>query len=287
MITKEEFDKAQAILGHEGKAKPQKRFFTYAWMIKCWECKMSVIAEPPKTKFIKSTGRLRIYNYVRCSKKSQICKCKQKSITKENLNYQIMDLACSLHIPKAMADWAMNLLSRKCNEWKDDLVRKRSQIQRRYNENEVMIEKAAIKNVDWTLDDKTYTKLRSQFEDKRNCIKTELDKYDTNKDNWLDEVKATFEFVQLMKWVFEWSDENMKKFVLLQSGSNFFLKDWIFTYELHNPLKNIQTALYKSNLGYAGLEPVDVRFQTDLINDHAHINPVWYTQQDSNLRPLP
>jgi len=77
---------------------------------------MSIIAEPPKTKFIKKENKLKIYNYVRCSKKSTSCKCSQKSISKEELDSQLIDLADSLNIPQSIVDWVFKQLDKKYKE---------------------------------------------------------------------------------------------------------------------------------------------------------------------------
>ena len=285
MVSRDDFDRAQVILWREWRAKPQKRLFTYAWMIKCWECGFSVIAEPPKSKLIKKNNTLKIYNYVRCSKKSRACKCKQKSILRENLNDQLLELADSLHIPQSIVDWLFKELEVKFKDWEQDLITRRKQIQREYNENEWMIEESAKKNIKWVINDDTYKSLITEFESKRERLRRELDKYDGNKDNWLDEVKATFDFARYVKEAFNWDDEKKKKIVLSRLGSNFYLKDWKFTCELHYPLRKIQEICLQSSLANLRLEPMKHRLDKVKTSPWELVNPVWYNQQDSNLRP--
>ena len=286
MITEKEFRKAQIILWKEWKWKSQKYPFAYSWMIKCGECWYSIIAEPPKTKFVKKYNKLRVYNYVRCSKKSKACWCTQGSISRENLDDQLLELAKSLHMPQAIIDWVFEQLDKDWNKWRQELVVKRTRIQREYNENERMIEEASKKNIKWILSDDNYKNLIAQFEWKREALQQELDKYNDKKDNWLEEVKAAFNFAQSLKAIFHWEDEEKKKVVLHQLGSNFLMNNWKVTYELHFPLLRIQEAVKKSSEKEKWLEPNKSSIDKGNIDSATIENPEWYAQQDLNLRPI-
>jgi len=60
MITLEEFDKVQILLGREGKPRPKTHEFPFTGIIRCGECG-SFITAIEKTKIIKSTGKLKTF----------------------------------------------------------------------------------------------------------------------------------------------------------------------------------------------------------------------------------
>ena len=51
MITREEYDKAQAILGKKGKQRPKTREFAYTGTVRCGECGAMITAEAKVNRF--------------------------------------------------------------------------------------------------------------------------------------------------------------------------------------------------------------------------------------------
>ena len=113
MITKAEYDRAQAILGRNGKPQPQTRSFAYTGQIVCGECGCTITAEEKhhlictscKHKFSypnretcpqcdmriadMRSPTTRQYTFYRCSKKRREARCSQPYIRLEALERQI------------------------------------------------------------------------------------------------------------------------------------------------------------------------------------------------------
>src|SRR3989338_6347680 len=70
MITRQEFDKAQEILGAKGKPRLQAYDNPYPGIIRCGECGGMIVMEV-KRKMIKATNQLKCYCYFRCSKRKK------------------------------------------------------------------------------------------------------------------------------------------------------------------------------------------------------------------------
>jgi len=68
MITKEEFDVVQKVLGKYGKPIARKHTFDLTGLFRCEECGCAMTATQ-KIKHYKKTGRIAIYTYYHCSKK--------------------------------------------------------------------------------------------------------------------------------------------------------------------------------------------------------------------------
>src|SRR3989344_3420033 len=77
MITFEEFDRVQIILGREGKPRPQKHQFAFTGMMRCGVCCCLYTAEEKK-KLIKSTGEIKNFTYYHCTRKKTNIRCNQK-----------------------------------------------------------------------------------------------------------------------------------------------------------------------------------------------------------------
>lgn len=88
MISLEEYDKIQTILGRDGKPRNQKRDFAYTGLIHCKECGCLITAHT-KHKTIRHTGELRSYTYYFCTHKRIDYMCQQPAITKNDLEAQV------------------------------------------------------------------------------------------------------------------------------------------------------------------------------------------------------
>ena len=88
MITQEEYEKVQVLLGKKGNPRAKSYEFPYTGIIKCGYCGGMITAER-KTKFIKSTSKIKTYIYYHCTRHKKGYKCNQPSITGEELEKQI------------------------------------------------------------------------------------------------------------------------------------------------------------------------------------------------------
>ena len=89
MITLEEYDRVQMLLGREGKPRPKHHEFAFTGSIRCAECGCLYTAET-KRKLIKSTGEIREYTYYHCTRRTRRINCTQRKVIREdNLELQI------------------------------------------------------------------------------------------------------------------------------------------------------------------------------------------------------
>ena len=71
MITPEEYDKVQMLLGSRGRPRPKRHVFAFVGTMKCGECGLSITAES-KTK-VQKNGNVHHYTYYHCTKKRGPC----------------------------------------------------------------------------------------------------------------------------------------------------------------------------------------------------------------------
>jgi site-specific DNA recombinase len=83
MISLEEFDTIQEVLGRKKKQKPKKHQFSFTGLIKCGSCGGAITATQ-KTKEIKSTGTYKTYVFYHCTKRKREAVCMEKHYTKHN-----------------------------------------------------------------------------------------------------------------------------------------------------------------------------------------------------------
>lgn len=146
MITVEEFDKLQILLGRKGKPRKRKYEIPYKGNLVCGDCGGNVTAEPKfqiicsecKHKFHKSEKRLECprcktlievmknpkilnYTYLHCNKKKDP-HCRQGSVEIRDLEKQIMARIDRFEIPKELRDWAVKYLHEYTDQLQDNHV---------------------------------------------------------------------------------------------------------------------------------------------------------------------
>lgn len=88
MITVEEFNTIQKILGRTDKPMQQKHEFAFTGLMKCGVCGCAITASR-KLKRIKTTGEYKTYTFYHCTKRKSKLACTEKHYTTEN---EMLDL---------------------------------------------------------------------------------------------------------------------------------------------------------------------------------------------------
>ncbi|MBU1890630.1 recombinase family protein, partial [Patescibacteria group bacterium] len=108
MVTLEEFDQVQMLLGRKGKPRPKKHHFAFTGLIRCAECGCLITAVE-KHKHIKSTGQINSYTYYYCTRKKKQVDCSQKKVTKEeDLEKQCQSLEILNHFLVSVKERLIN-----------------------------------------------------------------------------------------------------------------------------------------------------------------------------------
>ena len=124
MITLQEYDRVQKLLGRKGRPRPQTHKFPFTGIIRCAECGCLYTAET-KTKFVKKTGLLTDYTYYHCTRRKKDVKCTQTEALKDDkLEEQIEDEINKYKIIPEFLNWALEDL----NEKNDTEIEDRSKV---------------------------------------------------------------------------------------------------------------------------------------------------------------
>ncbi len=278
MITIQEFDKLQIILGFKGKPRQQNRSFPLTGFIKCSECGSMITAETHNKKNSK-TNQITTYTYYRCTKKNPHITCNQPYVSEKELEQQIDTYLSKISISEEFKNWALKYL---------DYL----------NDNEIRLEKAAFENVHKEIEKsrkelQTATTMRVKgqiddiiYEDEKKRINSELNRLkeisnevERNADNWVDLVTNTVNFAYAARLQFENGDNKAKRYVFSKLGSNFILKDKKLAMELNKTLFAF-TPEYRENI-----EPLEIEEKVIVTLEKNNLVPAdlaWLPNLDSN-----
>ena len=123
MITKEQFELAQAILGAKGKPRQRKYLNAYPGLIRCGECNALIVVNVIE-KHIKSTNEYKRYRYYRCAHNRPHVPCHQnKAMSEEVLEKEFVKKIDAADIPQSFIEWALEKL--QCSQ-QDRMARNKS-----------------------------------------------------------------------------------------------------------------------------------------------------------------
>lgn len=260
MITPEEFDRAQIILGKAGKPRPKNKRLPFNGVIKCGECSGMITCEE-KFKIIRSTGEIRNYIYHHCTRRKKDKPCHQRSIRHEDLKKQIDDYLGMITIPEEFLEWAIDIL-RQDNKVEETNRDKLLQNQRKNYD-------GVLKRIDnlinlyispenadrEMLSEDEFKAQKNGLIKEKNTIDNEMKKLSERVDEWMELAEQTFKFATYAKCWFDKGDFERKTRVLQALGQNFSLKDGKLDISLQEPLLVIKKGLEKEPLRKARLEP--------------------------------
>ena len=130
MITLEEFDRIQAIMGHAGKPRNVRREHIYRGLIHCGSCPAMVTAEA-KVKRQKN-GVTRFYTYYHCTKRMDR-DCPERSIEVKELERQIVEVLERISISEQFHHWGLAISSVHDQTDANDVRRNHAESQKALN----------------------------------------------------------------------------------------------------------------------------------------------------------
>ncbi len=229
MITIDEFDKAQVILGREGKPRNQIHESSFTGLVNCGECE-SMCTCSVKQKIVKTTNELKTYAYYHCThkKKDKVTKkrlCKQKPITLEEFEEQVdIELERYTILPK-FQEWAIEIINKR----NDKEIKERTQIyesqQKAYNDTQRQLDTLTQMRYRELIDDEQFIKERDDLKLKLVKLKMQLSSTENRAAKWLELTEKTFNFARYARKEFMKGTIQQKREIFAALGQNFTMKD--------------------------------------------------------------
>ena len=280
MISLDEFDRVQKLLGKRGKPRLTRtnKYFALRGALKCGECGCMITAQAKKKKLV--DGSVREYTYYGCTRKKP---CNQKkSIREEDLFDQTNALLSQYLLSPDLYDFGMKALV----EIGKQEINDRSYIQSSQNASESLVQKQLDKLLDMEINgrlpegafDTKSKNLRNELASIQNARQEAMDRTR----NWYELVATTLETLTNIDKKFKHGDINEKKRILSAIGKNPKLLGGRLAVEPHEWLKPIRNALNEMSE-----QKNPVRTES-LLMDETGNKPqliAWYTRYDSNVRP--
>ena len=254
MITMEEYDKVQIILGRSGKPRGQEHEFAYTGVLPCGICGGMYTAEE-KTKLIKKTGKLKTYIYYHCTRKKKDTPCLEQSpLTLKEIEDQIEAEIEKYTILPEFRQWALEVL----NKQNDQEITDRKKIYEMQHQSLVQAQNEldALTKMRYRelIDDADFLRQRDPLRATIAKLMTQLRETESRAERWLELTEQTFHFATYARKAFDVGTLDQKKEILTALGSNFSIKDKKLTLTANEWLTPIEKAYPELKAEYQRLE---------------------------------
>lgn len=271
MMTAEEYDKIQFLLGKKGKPRPKTHIFDFTGMMKCGECGASITAET-KIKRQKN-GNIHTYVYYHCTKRINP-NCSQGSIEEKKLKKQIVSEIDSIEIPPEFHSFAMKWFKKENEKEVDGRNAVIKANEKAY--------KACLTKIDGLSDMRAGGEISAEeFAEKKLKYLAEKKQLDglfenTSKrvDRWLNNADEMFAFIENAKDKFENGTIQTRRSILSTLGSDLILKDKILSIDIDKslfPIKRVSKEIKAISKRLEPLKNIDKQKSFDLLCEE---NPV-------------
>lgn len=287
MVTLEEYDRVQMLLGRKGRPRPKTYEFSFNGFVRCAECGCLYTGHH-KEKIIKKTGEIKVYEYYYCTRKKKNVKCSQrKGIPLTQFEAQVEREITKYEILPEFRDWALEILNEKNDQEINDRNAKYEMLLASLADAKKQRGNLTRMRYREQINDEVFDSEDKLLADKIARWEQELKETDVRAEKWLELTEQTFHYALYAHKEFLLGDVQKKKEILMGLGQNPIVKDGQISLEANFWLKPIgedYPALEKEylrlELNKKPLESLNKAEQKVLAN----VRSRWRRRKDSNLR---
>jgi site-specific DNA recombinase len=216
-VTKDDFDRAQTILGRPVKNRNRNHTFVYRGLLHCGECGCMITAER-KRKTIKATGEIRQYVYYHCTRRKQNAPCSQrKCIREDEVTRQFITALVQYSITSDFYTWATEKAIHERARHRDAAGARMQAVQSMINEIQKQLTNLTGMRYRELIDDEQFLREKEQLQNKQRRLHLGLG---TTAETTDDILLRALEFAIRAKEVFENGSTEIKREIIRGLCSN-------------------------------------------------------------------
>ncbi len=236
MITKDEYDKIQVILGRKSKLRPNKKKLPFSGnLIKCSTCGCSITAEYKKK--IQKNGNIHQYIYYHCTGRSHM-QCKEPSMRQEELERQIISFLGNIKISKDFHNLIVSIIERQTSEQNRNKEREKGKIKSEIELLNIKLEKLLDLRLNGEIDSNFYKEKSEQI---NRTIKQKIEALESDVDfkETLKKVRDILDLAKTAQESFINGDNDRKRKIISSICYNLYKKDGLIIFEAIKPFETI------------------------------------------------
>jgi site-specific DNA recombinase len=229
MVSIDEFDAVQHLLGRPGRLRRQQRSFAFTGMIRCGECGLMITAE-------EHTKRSRTYVYYRCTKKRHDYRCEQPYVERRELEKQIEQFLSELSLSADEHACAADQLAGHGADEFDRIAAERRLLGETQARLAGEMDTLTTMRVRSLIDDSEFVRQRQALEMETLRVRTSLQNLG-EPGKALELRREILDFSNYAVVAFSRGDDEAKRLILETVGSNCVLTDGILSIDAAKPFR--------------------------------------------------
>ena len=229
MVTIDQFDRVQELLGRPGRPRAKDRVFAYTGMIRCGECGFAVTAEEKINRY----GYR--YTYYHCSKRRPDYHCRQRYVTDLNIERQIVTFLEKVTLPDKIHEWALDRLQRVAREKETTKEAQRISADRARAAVAKELDNLTKLRIRDLLTDDEYVSQRKELD--QQALRLDQSLQAAEGDSWFEPAQRFILFNNRAVSWFRKGDRQLKRLILATVGSNLSLIDGKLNIDAKKPFR--------------------------------------------------
>ena len=278
MITVEEYERVQVLLGRKSSPRSQRHEFAYTGMLECGMCR-SMFTATEKLKFVKSKKIWKAYKYYHCThKKARQTKCTNMPINEDELERQIEAELERYTIAPEFLTWISDILNAETLTLSRETNAINSTREKTILETQREIDTLTRMRYRELIGDAEYINEKTLLSDKIITLKVQLNEGTDYDKKSIKLTENAFRFSVYALRNFKNGSKETKREIVATLGSNYRLIDRLFLFQASVWLITIKDA-------YPALYAESRRLELKNIVDIERRNAVWahFIQRLSSL----
>ena len=256
MITLEEFDTVQKILGRNLVSKPHKHEFAFTGIMRCPACGCAITASRKQKKLLRD-GEYKTYTFYHCTKRRGYSACNEKHYTTESeIEAMIEAELKKLTIIPKWKEWIMETLQ---EDHQDELAKQQELLKATKDyERKLLIELDNLLNLRIS-NDLTESEFRHKKAEREALllrVQERVKRIGSDMDLWINDVKHALDFTEDLINKFKNGEPAFKKDVCKQLGWNWTLQGKKLLFTRHAWFQEIEQVVNRYNEDIERLEPI-------------------------------
>lgn len=236
MISSHQWERAQAIIGRPGKARPAKHEFTYAGLLRCGSCGSILTPEA----HIKPSGNR--YVYYRCHGPSRFKPCREPAIAEKSLETAISMFLHKSAIDQEAAEWFEDNVGSMVKTDTGQLRAAKESVEKALQATASEAEALLNLRLRGQVDDETYDRKRIEIADRQTTLRLKLQERQLTEDDLLARLQQILNFSLSAPYVFAKASPVQRREIVEATTSNWRVKGREPLYVAKNPFSILAEA---------------------------------------------
>ena len=245
MISMEEFDKVQVIMGKRGKPRPISHEFPFTGFMNCKECGARITATV-KEKFVKSKGEVETYIYYHCTKRKKGVRCNAKPVRLDALEQNVIKLIEQNQINPKFYKLGLEVLRDMHGLETGQREAIYESQQKVVADTQRKLDRALEFLLSGTISEATYKIQKKELETILTKQKSKLADTEQRAQNWTELTENVFHFAKSASLAFQDGSKQIQREIMMSLGWNHVIHEKNLLIDLHSwfiKLKNGEKAL--------------------------------------------